>query len=128
MSDPSSNNQSVEELRLEIERLQSELAETTQEKVQAAEYGLAVLEEKQQLQQQIDELESQFDSVRQELECAKEVSDLYDELNEQKFKFGISYRRVLCHSFAIRGPSQSTENVNAPADPEICNQYHCNHL
>jgi protein bicaudal D len=51
MSDPSSKEQSVEDLRLEVERLQTELAETTQEKVQAAEYGLAVLEEKQQLQQ-----------------------------------------------------------------------------
>ena len=43
MSDP---QVSIEELRQEIERLQNELAETTQEKVQAAEYGLAVLEEK----------------------------------------------------------------------------------
>ena len=33
----------------EMERLSRELSETTKEKIQAAEYGLVVLEEKQQL-------------------------------------------------------------------------------
>jgi len=73
MSDPSSQEQSVEDLRREIERLQTELSETTLEKVQAAEYGLAVLEEKQRLQQQIEEIESQYETVKHELDCAKEV-------------------------------------------------------
>ncbi|XP_051757930.1 protein bicaudal D homolog 2 isoform X2 [Ctenopharyngodon idella] len=57
----------------EVERLSRELAETTQEKIQAAEYGLAVLEEKQQLKQQYDELEAEYESVRQELEQLREA-------------------------------------------------------
>lgn len=57
----------------EVERLNIELAETIHEKVQAAEYGLAVLEEKQQLQTQYDDLEAQFEAIRTELECAREV-------------------------------------------------------
>jgi len=41
--------------------------------VQAAEYGLAVLEEKQRLQEQYDELETALEANKQELECLREV-------------------------------------------------------
>ncbi|KAM6981350.1 protein bicaudal D homolog 2 [Aplochiton taeniatus] len=60
-------------LRAEIERLSRELSETTREKIQAAEYGLAVLEEKQQLKQRFDELETEYETVRQELDQLKEA-------------------------------------------------------
>nr|XP_020442373.1 protein bicaudal D homolog 2-like isoform X2 [Monopterus albus]XP_020442374.1 protein bicaudal D homolog 2-like isoform X2 [Monopterus albus]XP_020442375.1 protein bicaudal D homolog 2-like isoform X2 [Monopterus albus] len=60
-------------LRAEVERLTRELRETTHEKIQAAEYGLAVLEEKQQLKQQYDELETEYEAVRQELDQLKEA-------------------------------------------------------
>ncbi|MED6279882.1 Protein bicaudal D 2, partial [Characodon lateralis] len=62
-----------ESLRVEIERLSRELSETTSEKIQAAEYGLAVLEEKQQLKQQYDDLEIEYEAVRQELDHLKEA-------------------------------------------------------
>lgn len=61
-------------LRAEVERLTRELRETTHEKIQAAEYGLAVLEEKQQLKQRFDELETEYETVRQELDQLKEVT------------------------------------------------------
>ncbi|XP_073430289.1 protein bicaudal D homolog 2 isoform X1 [Dendrobates tinctorius] len=60
-------------LRAEIRRLFRELGETTREKIQAAEYGLVVLDEKQQLKQQYDELELEYETVRQELEQLKEA-------------------------------------------------------
>lgn len=60
-------------MRAEIQRLSRELGETTNEKIQAAEYGLVVLEEKQQLKQQYDELEIEYEGVRQELDLLKEV-------------------------------------------------------
>ncbi|CAL8367651.1 unnamed protein product [Lota lota] len=62
-----------EGLRGEMERLSRELSETTKEKIQAAEYGLAVLEEKQQLKQQYDDLEVEYETVRQELDQLKEA-------------------------------------------------------
>ncbi|XP_061779492.1 protein bicaudal D homolog 2 [Nerophis lumbriciformis] len=62
-----------ERMRVEIERLSRELSQTTGEKIQAAEYGLAVLEEKQQLKQRYDELEVEYEGVRQELEQIKEA-------------------------------------------------------
>ncbi|XP_054472597.1 protein bicaudal D homolog 2-like [Anoplopoma fimbria] len=60
-------------LRVEVERLTRELRETTHEKIQAAEYGLAVLEEKQQLKQRHDELETEYETVRHELDQLKEA-------------------------------------------------------
>lgn len=70
----SSAEQQRDWTRAEVERLSRELSETTQEKIQAAEYGLAVLEEKQQLKQQYDELEAEYETVRQELEQLREVT------------------------------------------------------
>lgn len=60
-------------LRAEVKRLSHELAETTREKIQAAEYGLAVLEEKQQLKLQLEELEVDYEAIRGEMEQLKEV-------------------------------------------------------
>ncbi|KAM7422636.1 hypothetical protein PAMA_010601 [Pampus argenteus] len=60
-------------LQAEVERLTRELRDTTHEKIQAAEYGLAVLEEKQQLKQQFDELETEYETVRHELDQLKEA-------------------------------------------------------
>ncbi|TNM88855.1 hypothetical protein fugu_005109 [Takifugu bimaculatus] len=60
-------------LRAEVDRLTRELRETTHEKIQAAEYGLAVLEEKQQLKQRFDELETDYEAVRHELDQLKEA-------------------------------------------------------
>ncbi|GCB74742.1 hypothetical protein scyTo_0003833, partial [Scyliorhinus torazame] len=63
----------VEHYKAEIDRLAKELTETTHEKIQAAEYGLVVLEEKQSLKQQYDELESAYETVKHELEQLKEA-------------------------------------------------------
>lgn len=63
----------IEHLKSEVERLSNELQQACLEKVQAAEYGLAVLEEKQTLQEQYDELETVLEANKQELECLKEV-------------------------------------------------------
>jgi len=60
-------------LRAEIERLTRELSETSREKIQAAEYGLVVLEENQQMKQRFEDLESEYETVRQELDQLKEV-------------------------------------------------------
>lgn len=66
--------QSADQYQAEIERLTRELTETTHEKIQAAEYGLAVLEEKHQLKLQFEELEVDYEAIRSEMEQLKEVS------------------------------------------------------
>ncbi|XP_071407284.1 protein bicaudal D homolog 1 isoform X6 [Pithys albifrons albifrons] len=65
--------QGADHYKSEIERLTRELSETTHEKIQAAEYGLVVLEEKLTLKQQYDELEAEYDGLKQELEQLKET-------------------------------------------------------
>ncbi|XP_041035465.1 protein bicaudal D homolog 2-like [Carcharodon carcharias] len=75
MADPAgvSGQEELESLRAEVERLSAELAETSQQKVQAAQYGLAVLEEKQGLKQRFAELEQEHEAAVQELERLKEA-------------------------------------------------------
>ncbi|CAH1264662.1 BICD1 [Branchiostoma lanceolatum] len=64
---------SAEGLRVEVLRLRGELEQTSQEKIQAAEYGLQVLEEKQLIIQQYEELEALFEVTNRELDLAKET-------------------------------------------------------
>nr|XP_043878694.1 protein bicaudal D homolog 1-like isoform X1 [Solea senegalensis] len=63
----------VEECRVEVERLTRELAEANREKIRAAECGLVVLEENQRLKQQYSELEAEQEALRLELEQLQEV-------------------------------------------------------
>uniref|UniRef100_UPI00358F67CB protein bicaudal D homolog 2-like n=1 Tax=Myxine glutinosa TaxID=7769 RepID=UPI00358F67CB len=60
-------------LHREVQRLGQELAEACRQKEQAAEYGLAVLEEKLALQQRHDDLENEHESLRNELDRLKEA-------------------------------------------------------
>ncbi|PFX23825.1 protein bicaudal D homolog 2-like [Stylophora pistillata] len=79
---------SIEQLKSEVERLSSELQQACLEKVQAAEYGLAVLDEKQRLQEQYDELETVLESNKQELECLREVHEQLKLEQEKRSRFG----------------------------------------
>lgn len=62
-----------ESLKLEIERLHRELAQTSHEKIQSAQYGLVLLDEKQALQQRCDDLEAICDTTKHELDIVKEA-------------------------------------------------------
>jgi len=64
----------LEELRTEIERLSRELDLASTEKVQSAQYGLALLEEKSALQQRCNDLEALYENTKHELEITQEVS------------------------------------------------------
>lgn len=65
--------ETVEELKHEIERLNRELAQTSHEKIQSAQYGLVLLDEKEALQQRFDLVESQYEGAKNELDLVKEV-------------------------------------------------------
>lgn len=66
----------MEDLHAEISRLQQELDKSSNDKTLAAEYGLAVLQEKQILQQEFDELQSQHNETKQDLITTKNVNNL----------------------------------------------------
>lgn len=64
----------LEELRTEIERLSRELDLASTEKIQSAQYGLALLEEKSALQQRCNDFEALYENTKHELEITQEVS------------------------------------------------------
>ncbi|ETE67399.1 Protein bicaudal D-like 2, partial [Ophiophagus hannah] len=66
-------DQDSTKLQAEVERLAAELQEAIQENVQAAQYGLAVLEENEELKQRYGDLEGQLEVLRVELACMKEA-------------------------------------------------------
>jgi protein bicaudal D len=69
----SANTESIEFLTREIERLTRELDQTNSEKIQSAQYGIVLLEEKENLQQRCEELESLYENTRHELALTHEV-------------------------------------------------------
>lgn len=84
-------NLSADDLKGEVERLSAELAETTQQKLQAAQYGLEVLEEKQHLQQQYEDLESIYDATKNELDCAKAALSKHQSTYRKQHEVGIRH-------------------------------------
>lgn len=66
-------NNDVELLKREIERLTRELDQASSEKVQSAQYGLVLLEEKKELQQKCEEFENLYENTKHELTITQEV-------------------------------------------------------
>lgn len=69
-------NNDVELLKREIERLTRELDQASSEKVQSAQYGLVLLEEKKELQQKCEEFENLYDNTKHDLTITQEVFGL----------------------------------------------------
>ncbi|XP_040298735.1 protein bicaudal D homolog 2-like [Bufo bufo] len=67
------DTEDVAALRAELDRVSAELQETTEEKFQAAQYGLAVLEENAELKQKYCDLEAECDALKLELKQMKEA-------------------------------------------------------
>lgn len=67
------NELSIVDLKVEIERLSRELDQASSEKIQSAQLGLVLLEEKSALQQRCNDLESLYENTKHELEITQEV-------------------------------------------------------
>lgn len=61
-------------LQAEVERLTAELQEANEEKLQAARYGLAVLEESAALKIKHSQLEEEHEALKVEVQQLREVS------------------------------------------------------
>lgn len=122
MSDPTGTIQSVDDLRREIERLQQELTETNQEKIRAAEYGLAVLDEKQHLQAQVEELEGNYESTRIELEQAKETLVKHHITFRKQHESGISHEESVLEETASREEVYRSNILDLETDLKACKQ------
>ncbi|VDD97095.1 unnamed protein product [Enterobius vermicularis] len=61
----------IDELRDKIARLSTALEEATAERTQAAQYGLQVMDEKQQLETKLAQLQASYDAARVEIDETK---------------------------------------------------------
>ncbi|XP_062585073.1 protein bicaudal D-like isoform X1 [Saccostrea cucullata] len=122
MSEINTSDLTPDELRRELERLQTELQETTQEKVQAAEYGLAVLEEKERLRQQIEEVEAQYEAVKHELDCAKEALSKHQDTFRKQQKSGIHHEDTFLQEAASREESYKSTLIEYETELKTCKQ------
>lgn len=68
-----SSEETIAALRNEIEQLRRELDLTSTEKMQSAQYGLALLEEKSSLQQRFYDIEALYETTKHELDITQEV-------------------------------------------------------
>merc|ERR1719450_2093578 len=102
----------TEELRLEVERLQRELDQTSSEKIQSAQYGLVLLEEKEQLEIRCDELETLFETTKNELDVTREALARFHESQQESTRTGIEHEESLLHESAMRESSLNTQVVN----------------
>ncbi|XP_043496662.1 protein bicaudal D isoform X1 [Polistes fuscatus] len=95
----------VEDLKTEIERLSRELDLASTEKIQSAQYGLALLEEKSALQQKCNDLEALYENTKHELEIAQEALTKVQTTTILTTKSGIEQEESLLSESAARETS-----------------------
>lgn len=91
---------SVAELKAEIERLGRELDQASSEKIQSAQLGLVLLEEKSVLQQRCDELEILYENTKHDLEITQEALMKLDSSQKVTTQSGIEQENALLNESA----------------------------
>ncbi|XP_031786465.1 protein bicaudal D isoform X2 [Nasonia vitripennis] len=97
------------ELHAEIERLSRELDLASTEKIQSAQYGLALLEEKSTLQERCNELEGLYENTKHELDITQEALAKYQTTTKLTTRSGIEQEESLLHESAARETSLTTQ-------------------
>ncbi|XP_067203405.1 protein bicaudal D isoform X1 [Linepithema humile] len=101
----------VEQLRTEIERLSRELDLASTEKIQSAQYGLALLEEKSALQQRCNDLEALYENTKHELEITQEALAKFQTTTKITAKSGIEQEESLLNESAARETSLQSQII-----------------
>lgn len=91
---------SIAELKAEIDRLGRELDQASSEKIQSAQLGLVLLEEKSSLQQRCDELETLYENTRHDLEITQEALMKLDTTQKVTTRSGIEQENALLNESA----------------------------
>jgi len=102
----------MDELRLEVERLQRELDQTSSEKIQSAQYGLVLLEEKEQLEIRCEELETLYETTKNDLEITQSALEKFQSSQQVSTRTGIEHEETLLHESAARESSLNTQVMN----------------
>ncbi|KAH8298362.1 hypothetical protein KR018_008094, partial [Drosophila ironensis] len=95
----------VQDLRMEVERLTRELDQVSSASAQSAQYGLSLLEEKSALQLKCEELETLYDNTRHELDITQEALTKFQTSQKVTNKTGIEQEDALLNESAARETS-----------------------
>ena len=104
------------DLRQEIDRLTRELDQTSSEKIQSAQYGLVLLEEKETLEIRCTELEHLYDNMKHELNVTQEALAKFQTSQMESTAAGIEHEESLLHESAARESSLNTQVLNMEID------------
>ncbi|KAM3726273.1 Protein bicaudal [Dirofilaria immitis] len=85
----------LDELKAEVSRLANALEEASSDKIKAAQYGLQVLDEKQQLEVKLTQLQTQFDSAKAEAEATKKALAQFQSQQKSVAKSDIDHEESL---------------------------------
>ncbi|KAK4884460.1 hypothetical protein RN001_000731 [Aquatica leii] len=110
-SDDSTMN-SVDGLKAEVERLTRELDQASSEKIQSAQYGLVLLEEKQSLQQRCEDLEILYENSKHELHITQEALTKFQSSHRVTTKTGIETEESLLSESAARETSLNSQIID----------------
>ncbi|EFO17961.1 bicaudal-D [Loa loa] len=85
----------LNELKAEVSRLANALEEASSDKIKAAQYGLQVLDEKQQLEVKLTQLQTQFDTAKAEAEATKKALAQFHSQQKSVAKSDIDHEESL---------------------------------
>ncbi|XP_045452564.1 protein bicaudal D [Melitaea cinxia] len=111
MAGTAQNELSISELKAEIERLSRELDQASSEKIQSAQLGLVLLEEKSSLQLRCDELESLYENTKHELEITQEALMKLDTTQKVTTQSGIEQENALLNESAAMESSLTLQII-----------------
>ncbi|XP_050352594.1 protein bicaudal D isoform X1 [Nymphalis io] len=111
MAGTAQNDLSISELKAEIERLSRELDQASSEKIQSAQLGLVLLEEKSSLQLRCDELESLYENTKHDLEITQEALMKLDTTQKVTTQSGIEQENALLNESAAMESSLTLQII-----------------
>ncbi|KAJ8973381.1 hypothetical protein NQ317_012096 [Molorchus minor] len=120
MTSQRSDISEIELLKNEIERLTRELDQASSEKVQSAQYGLVLLEEKNELQQKCEELETLYENSKHELNITQEALAKFQSSHKVTTKTGIETEESLLNESAARETSLNYQIIELENEIKQC--------
>merc|ERR1719320_1004937 len=88
-----------------------ELDQTSSEKIQSAQYGLVLLEEKESLETRCQELEAHFENTKHELQVTQEALAKFQSSQQVSTRTGIEHEETLLSESAARETSLNTQII-----------------
>ncbi len=114
--------ESLDSLKLEVSRLNRELDQTQSEKVQAAKYGMGLLEENSKLQERCSQLEELYDMTKNELDLTKTALSKTTETHKITEISGIQHEESLLSESAALECSLNSQVFNLEGELRLSKQ------